>query len=65
MNGPWTLSDFPTMTLPYALGANGMPLGIQLTGPLSEKQGCWKLRNRSKHHRIPSHCREVYDRAFP
>lgn len=33
MNGPWTLSDFPTMTLPYALAANGLPLGIQLTGP--------------------------------
>ena len=33
MNGPWTLSDFPTMTLPCALGANGLPLGIQLTGP--------------------------------
>jgi aspartyl-tRNA(Asn)/glutamyl-tRNA(Gln) amidotransferase subunit A len=33
MNGPWTLSDFPTMTLPFALAANGLPLGIQLTGP--------------------------------
>src|SRR5262249_1101793 len=33
MNGPWTLSDFPTMTLPYALGANGLPIGVQLTGP--------------------------------
>ena len=33
MNGPWTLADFPTMTLPYVLGANGLPLGIQLTGP--------------------------------
>ena len=33
MNGPWTLSDFPTMTLPYAMAANGLPLGIQLTGP--------------------------------
>jgi len=33
MNGPWTLSNFPTMTLPYALGANGLPIGIQLTGP--------------------------------
>jgi aspartyl-tRNA(Asn)/glutamyl-tRNA(Gln) amidotransferase subunit A len=37
MNGPWTLSDFPTMTLPHALVANGLPLGIQLTGsPLQE-----------------------------
>jgi Asp-tRNA(Asn)/Glu-tRNA(Gln) amidotransferase A subunit family amidase len=33
MNGPWTLADFPTMTLPYALAANGLPLGVQLTGP--------------------------------
>jgi Asp-tRNA(Asn)/Glu-tRNA(Gln) amidotransferase A subunit family amidase len=33
MNGPWTLSDFPTMTLPYTLAANGLPLGVQLTGP--------------------------------
>jgi Asp-tRNA(Asn)/Glu-tRNA(Gln) amidotransferase A subunit family amidase len=33
MNGPWTLSDFPTMTLPYAMAANGLPLGIQLSGP--------------------------------
>jgi aspartyl-tRNA(Asn)/glutamyl-tRNA(Gln) amidotransferase subunit A len=33
MNGPWTLSDFPTITLPYALGANGLPIGFQLTGP--------------------------------
>jgi len=37
MNGPWTLSDFPTMTLPYALGANGLPIGVQLTAaPLQE-----------------------------
>jgi aspartyl-tRNA(Asn)/glutamyl-tRNA(Gln) amidotransferase subunit A len=33
LNGPWTLSDFPIMTLPYSLGANGLPIGIQLTGP--------------------------------
>jgi aspartyl-tRNA(Asn)/glutamyl-tRNA(Gln) amidotransferase subunit A len=33
MNGPWSLADFPTMTLPYALAANGLPLGIQLSGP--------------------------------
>jgi aspartyl-tRNA(Asn)/glutamyl-tRNA(Gln) amidotransferase subunit A len=33
MNGPWTLSDFPIMTLPYALGANGLPIGMQLTVP--------------------------------
>jgi aspartyl-tRNA(Asn)/glutamyl-tRNA(Gln) amidotransferase subunit A len=33
MNGPWSLADFPTMTLPYALGANGLPLGIQISAP--------------------------------
>ena len=33
MNGPWTLTDFPTMTLPLALNADGLPIGIQLTGP--------------------------------
>jgi aspartyl-tRNA(Asn)/glutamyl-tRNA(Gln) amidotransferase subunit A len=33
MNGPWSLADFPTMTLPFGLAANGLPLGIQLSGP--------------------------------
>jgi Asp-tRNA(Asn)/Glu-tRNA(Gln) amidotransferase A subunit family amidase len=33
MNGPWTLSDFPTMTLPLAVCSDEMPVGIQLTGP--------------------------------
>jgi len=33
MNGPWTLADFPAMTLPHALGVNGLPLGVQLSGP--------------------------------
>ena len=33
MNGPWTLADFPTMTLPHTLGANGLPIGVQLSGP--------------------------------
>ena len=33
MNGPWTLADFPTMTLPHAVGANGLPIGVQLSGP--------------------------------
>jgi Asp-tRNA(Asn)/Glu-tRNA(Gln) amidotransferase A subunit family amidase len=37
MNGPWTLANFPTMTLPYALGSNGLPIGVQLSGrPLEE-----------------------------
>jgi aspartyl-tRNA(Asn)/glutamyl-tRNA(Gln) amidotransferase subunit A len=31
MNGPWTLADFPTMTLPYALASNGLPVGMQLS----------------------------------
>src|SRR5262249_19290374 len=33
MNGPWTLADFPTMTLPHGLSADGLPIGVQLTGP--------------------------------
>jgi aspartyl-tRNA(Asn)/glutamyl-tRNA(Gln) amidotransferase subunit A len=37
MNGPWTLSDFPTMTLPHALAQNQLPIAVQLTGaPLQE-----------------------------
>lgn len=37
MQAPWTLADFPTMTLPCGLSANGMPLGIQLSAaPLHE-----------------------------
>jgi aspartyl-tRNA(Asn)/glutamyl-tRNA(Gln) amidotransferase subunit A len=37
MQAPWTLADFPTMTLPCSLSANGMPLGIQLSAaPLHE-----------------------------
>jgi aspartyl-tRNA(Asn)/glutamyl-tRNA(Gln) amidotransferase subunit A len=31
MQAPWTLADFPTMTLPFAVASNGLPLGIQLT----------------------------------
>lgn len=33
MNGPWTLADFPTITLPHAINADGLPIGVQLTGP--------------------------------
>jgi len=33
MNAPWTLADFPTMTLPHALGGNGLPVGVQFSGP--------------------------------
>jgi len=36
MNGPWTLADFPTATVPYALASNGLPLGIQLSTPCME-----------------------------
>jgi aspartyl-tRNA(Asn)/glutamyl-tRNA(Gln) amidotransferase subunit A len=37
MQAPWTLADFPTMTLPCGLASNGLPLGIQLTAaPLHE-----------------------------
>src|SRR5262245_65566124 len=33
MNGPWTLTNFPTMTVPHALTEEGLPIGVQLTGP--------------------------------
>ena len=37
MNGPWTLANFPTMTIPHALGANGLPISVQLSAaPLQE-----------------------------
>jgi amidase len=37
MQLPWTLADFPTLSLPHAFGDNGLPLGIQLTAaPLQE-----------------------------
>jgi amidase len=31
MNSPWTLADVPIVTLPCAIGANGLPLGVQLS----------------------------------
>jgi Asp-tRNA(Asn)/Glu-tRNA(Gln) amidotransferase A subunit family amidase len=31
LSGPWTALDYPTLTLPIALAANGMPVGIQIT----------------------------------
>jgi Asp-tRNA(Asn)/Glu-tRNA(Gln) amidotransferase A subunit family amidase len=38
MNAPWTLADFPTVTLPFALGSNGLPLAVQLSSaPLQER----------------------------
>lgn len=37
MQAPWSLADFPSMTLPSGLSSNAMPLGIQLTAaPLHE-----------------------------
>jgi len=37
MNGPWTLANFPTMTLPHAYGANGLPISVQFSAaPLQE-----------------------------
>ena len=37
MQAPWTLADFPTMTLPCGLSGNGLPLGVQLSAaPLHE-----------------------------
>jgi Asp-tRNA(Asn)/Glu-tRNA(Gln) amidotransferase A subunit family amidase len=37
MQAPWTLADFPTMTLPLGLASNGLPLGVQMSAaPLHE-----------------------------
>jgi aspartyl-tRNA(Asn)/glutamyl-tRNA(Gln) amidotransferase subunit A len=37
MNSPWTLADVPILTLPCAIGAGGLPLGVQLSAaPLEE-----------------------------
>lgn len=33
LSSPWTLADFPTISLPAMLNSQGMPLGIQVTGP--------------------------------
>ena len=33
VSAPWTLADFPTLSLPVALDSDGMPVGIQLTAP--------------------------------
>ena len=33
LQAPWTLADFPTVSLPLDLTADGLPLGIQLSGP--------------------------------
>ena len=38
MNGPWTLTDFPTVTLPHALSADGLPIAVQLTGAPSQER---------------------------
>jgi aspartyl-tRNA(Asn)/glutamyl-tRNA(Gln) amidotransferase subunit A len=32
-SGPWTLADFPTLTLPHGLASNGMPVALQLSAP--------------------------------
>jgi Asp-tRNA(Asn)/Glu-tRNA(Gln) amidotransferase A subunit family amidase len=33
MQLPWALADFPTLSLPHAVAADGLPLGIQITAP--------------------------------
>lgn len=33
LSGPWTVADFPTLTLPVTLASNGLPVGIQLSAP--------------------------------
>ena len=46
VSAPWTLADFPTLSLPVALNSEGMPVGVQLTAPphsegLLLEVGCW------------------------
>ena len=43
MNGPWTLTDFPTMTLPHTLSTDGLPIGVQLTGPPLEERSLLEI----------------------
>jgi aspartyl-tRNA(Asn)/glutamyl-tRNA(Gln) amidotransferase subunit A len=39
-NAPWSLTGFPSITIPSGLAPNGLPLGLQLVGtPMSE----WNL----------------------
>lgn len=33
LSAPWSLADFPTLSLPHGLDASGMPVGVQLTAP--------------------------------
>ena len=33
LNLPWTMADFPTISLPHTLASNGLPVAIQLTAP--------------------------------
>ena len=36
ISAPWTLADFPTLSLPLTLDGNGLPLGIQVSAPPKE-----------------------------
>jgi aspartyl-tRNA(Asn)/glutamyl-tRNA(Gln) amidotransferase subunit A len=36
-SGPWALADFPTLTLPFAVAQNGLPVGVQISAaPMQE-----------------------------
>lgn len=37
MNSPWTFADFPVLTLPHALGANGLPVAVQFCAAPSQE----------------------------
>jgi Asp-tRNA(Asn)/Glu-tRNA(Gln) amidotransferase A subunit family amidase len=36
LNGPWSLIGVPAITIPIAVAANGLPLGMQLVAPYGE-----------------------------
>ena len=37
LSAPWTLADFPTLSLPVALDETGLPIGVQLSSaPFTE-----------------------------
>ena len=38
----WTLLGSPCISLPMGLGSNGMPLGLQLIGPMRDEEALFR-----------------------